>query len=101
MERDPLERYKVFRRIALIVVLFLHWRTVELFFINIEHIGASQATVITAILGLLSTVIFFYQSSRSKEDENMVQRTTLVGGKAVRPKKKVQNGNGSKGIPRD
>ena len=65
---DFLSRYKIFRRMALIWCLGLVGYTVARFYDEIEHIGASQATVITAVIGLLSTVLYFYQSQRTKED---------------------------------
>ena len=34
----------------------------------LEHVDAAVATVVTAVIGLLATVIAFYQWSRNKED---------------------------------
>ena len=65
---DPLDRYRIVRRLALIWCLGLISYTVWAFFENLEAVGGAQATVITTILGLLSTVIYFYQSARTKQE---------------------------------
>lgn len=36
----------------------------------LEHVDAGVATVVTAVIGILATVIGFYQWSRSREDKD-------------------------------
>lgn len=36
----------------------------------LEHINGATATVVTGVIGILATVIAFYQWSRQKEDDD-------------------------------
>lgn len=62
---------KFFRRLLLIWVLVMltHW---SLFMMNVElltTISPAGATVVTAIFGMLTTVINFYQWHRKSDDD--------------------------------
>lgn len=61
------EEHKLARRSVLYWALAVVTFTVVMFFRNIDKVGAAQATVITGIIGLVSTCIVFYQWSRDKE----------------------------------
>lgn len=65
--RSALEEHQAVRRLLLLWVCWLITVTVDRFFLNIQHIDAPQATVITAVIGMLTAVIGFYQWTRSKE----------------------------------
>ena len=61
------EDYKFARRFALFWAMALITCTVVEFF-QMDEVGAPHATVIVAIIGILATVIAFYQWHRSKDD---------------------------------
>lgn len=69
---DLFERHKLVRRLALvwacwlITVVVLRVTEAE----TIIGLTAAGATVVTAVIGILATVIAFYQSHRHSEDSN-------------------------------
>lgn len=65
--RSALEEHQAVRRMLLLWVCWLITSTVDRFFLNIQYVEASEATVITAVIGMLTAVIGFYQWTRSKE----------------------------------
>ena len=69
MELDFLDRYKVFRRIALIWAICLITYVTMAVFSNISLITAAVVSALSLIVGLLATVIAFYMNSRFKEDK--------------------------------
>lgn len=68
--KDWIENHKLIRRLALLwAFLLITYATFIVFDpITITLITASGASAFTALVGILSTVILFYQSARSKED---------------------------------
>lgn len=55
------------RRLLLVWACWLISYTVIGFFDHIEDIGGAAATVITAVIGILTAVIGFYQRQREQE----------------------------------
>lgn len=68
--KDWIENHKLIRRLALLwAFLLITYATLVVFDpIVITLITAAGASAFTALVGILSTVILFYQSSRGKED---------------------------------
>lgn len=66
---DWIDKYKVVRRLILIwAVWLITWVTFAVFD-DPPDIAGSTAAALGTIVGILATVIAFYQSSRFKEDE--------------------------------
>jgi hypothetical protein len=63
------EKYKFARRSALYWAMGLITYSVLRFFDLIEKVGAPQASVIVAIIGLLSVVIGLYNKHRSQDEQ--------------------------------
>jgi hypothetical protein len=67
---DLIEHHKLIRRLALLWACTLN--TVILLRVTepdvITALGAAGATVITAVVGILTSVIAFYQHHRSQDD---------------------------------
>lgn len=66
---DLVEKHKLVRRLALVWACWLI--TIAVLRVTdpavITQIGGAGATVVSAVIGILATVIGFYQYSRSKE----------------------------------
>ena len=62
---------KLFRRIVLIwaMTILTIWSCFLMDVSLLVNIGAAGATVVTAVFGILTTVIGFYQWHRNKDDE--------------------------------
>ena len=65
---DFLDRYKVFRRIALIWAITLITYVTIAVFSDLALITAAVVSALSLIVGLLATVIAFYMQSRFKDD---------------------------------
>ena len=63
------DKYKFARRAALIWACWLITVTVFKFF-EMERVDSTHATVIVSIIGILATVIGFYQWQRKQDDDN-------------------------------
>lgn len=74
-----LDRYKVFRRLALIWALWLITHATLKCFDNIEHITTPVAACLATVVGILTVVVGLYQGSRHKEDK-AYNTTTLSAG---------------------
>lgn len=61
-------RHKGFRRLVLIWAIALITWTVHEVFTRAPAIGAGTATALGAVIGILATVIGFYQWSRERAD---------------------------------
>lgn len=69
MLTDLLEKHKLVRRVLLVWACWLISYTVINFFEHYEDTSSVNATVITAIIGILTVVIGFYQSHRRDDDK--------------------------------
>lgn len=75
METDMINRLinnqKLFRRIVLVwaMTILTIWSCFLMDVSLLVNIGAAGATVVTAVFGILTTVIGFYQWHRNKDDE--------------------------------
>lgn len=61
-------RHKAFRRLVLVWALALITWTVHEAFTRAPAIGGGTATALGAVIGVLATVIGFYQWSRDRDD---------------------------------
>lgn len=61
-------RHKAFRRCVLVWAIVLITWTVHEVFTRAPAIGAGTATALGAVIGVLATVIGFYQWSRERDD---------------------------------
>jgi len=65
---DWIENHKLIRRFALIwACILITWVTVQVF-IDISKITSAVVGALTVIVGILASVIGFYQYQRGKED---------------------------------
>ena len=68
---DLIEKHKLVRRLALIwAVGLITWVVLRVFGGPLKEITGPAATALGIVVGLLATVIGFYQHTRSKEDTN-------------------------------
>ena len=65
---DLAEKHKLFRRIALIWSMCLITWVVYIVFTETPVIESGTATALGIVVGILATVIGFYQHTRAKED---------------------------------
>lgn len=71
--RDLFEKHKLVRRLTLawacwlITVVVLRVTRPEV----LSDVNAATATIVTAVIGMLATVIAFYQWSRHKESDDV------------------------------
>lgn len=61
-------RHKAFRRLVLIWAIGLITWTVHEVFTRAPAVGAGTATALGAVIGVLATVVGFYQWSRERDD---------------------------------
>lgn len=64
---DFIDKYKIVRRVALIWAMVIITLTILEVYKHLEKLTTADATVLVAIIGILATVIGFYQHSRFKE----------------------------------
>lgn len=71
MTNRLISNQKLFRRVVLIwaMTILTVWSCFLMDVSLLVNIGAAGATVVTAVFGILTTVIGFYQWHRNKEDE--------------------------------
>jgi nicotinamide riboside transporter PnuC len=70
MISDFFEKHKGARRLTLLWAILLITQTVTSPPEYIAHATAPGAAIITAVIGILVTVIGFYQWSRAQDDKN-------------------------------
>ena len=75
---------KLFRRIVLIwaMTILNIWSCFLMDVSLLISIGAAGATVVTAVFGILTTVIGFYQWHRNKDDERQATIEKAIAEKA-------------------
>lgn len=68
---NMINNQKLFRRVVLIwaMTILTVWSCFLMDVSLLTNIGAAGATVVTAVFGILTTVIGFYQWHRNKDDE--------------------------------
>lgn len=76
---------KLFRRVVLIwaMVILTVWSCFLMDVSLLINIGAAGATVVTAVFGILTTVIGFYQWHRNKDDERQAAIEKTIVEKAI------------------
>lgn len=78
---DLVERHKLVRRLALLwAVVLITWVVLRVFGGDLAAITTPVATATGLVVGLLATVVRFYQHSRAKEDQTGGAKDVFVDG---------------------
>lgn len=85
MTNKLINEQKLFRRIILIwaMVILTIWSCFLMDVSLLVNIGAAGATVVTAVFGILTTVIGFYQWHRNKDDERQAAIEKTIVEKSI------------------
>lgn len=80
-----IDNQKLFRRVVLIwaMAILTIWSCFLMDVSLLVNIGAAGATVVTAVFGILTTMIGFYQWHRNKDDERQAAIEKTIVEKAI------------------